>query len=821
MASTKPETSNKSKSILIVDDDGYFRQLMVEVLKPLGFNILEASTVKDGTKLAFDNDLALAVIDYRLPDGDGDAIISRLRESNNTVPIVFVSAGWCDPKTFKWLRNNLKVSLILQKPIQPELFIQQIDPLLPDHSSETTVVDPETTKRSQIEYYAQILLRFAGLDANVEETVSALEQISIEHSSATQQMAALMLELNENLRETEKSLKAGIPRRSTNDTSSGMKPTVSPKPITEINPIAHVGTNAKAKAEPKAEPVDDTDAVFGVFGGTGDQSHEVELLRQLRQLRRKLEVETQIQKAQVELRKDFPQEWSKLSESLKLFNSNPTIKERKVEAIHLAHRVRGSAGSLGLSRASACAGRIERLLRKLDSDAAVVTQEEQEIWSEVFRELLDGESGIESLEKVELGELRFNVGKVLVVTDHATMKEAIQKLSPFDDVDFVITTTVMDAMIKASSTHFDATIIDMGLVGKDIAFNLAKEIRSTMGNDAIPLLFIAPYHIERSELLFAGASVTLGLPVDQMKFEDGLSKLVEASKFKHPRILAVDDDVVLTKFIDTILTGQGLHVSVLNEPIRIMEVLDEVQPDVVLLDVSMPGLSGYDVCRMLREHQTWGTLPIIFLTADIDAQGRAAAFQAGGNEFLSKPVLSEELINRVNTQVERSRLQRGQTTLDELSGVLKKEVYSRRTRDAFTQAKSKQRNISVCLLSIDNYEELERHSPFAACSVVSSFGKLLRARLKAEVLRGRWGNGFALTLVDEEKKNVEDALKLLVGEFKQINFTDTSGARFDVAISWATASFPKDGGSFSEIIEKAESTLLAEVNRMRGVAVSS
>ncbi len=793
MASKEPDASTKSKSILFVDDDGFFRQFLAEALKPLGFNILEASTLKDGTKLAFDNDLALAVIDYKLPDGDGDKIISRLRESNSTVPIVYVSSGWCDPKTFKWLRNTLKVSLILQKPIQPELFLQQIEPLLT--GPDTKAVDPESIKRSQIEYYAQILLH-AGLNTSVDETVSELEQISIEHSTATAQMKALVLELNENLRETEKALKTGLGGKTSRNAFSG--------------------TNAKAKPD----AINDADAVYGIFSGTHDQSCDVELLRQLRQLHRKLEVETQIKKAQVELRKDFPQEWSKLSESIKQLRTEPTNKERKVEAIHLTHKVRGSAGSLGLTSASACAGRIQGLLGKLDSDAAVETPEEQNIWEEIMTELQGGESGIDSLENLEVAMSKFNVGKVLVVTDHATIKQPLQKLNPFAKIDFVMTTTVMDAMRKASSTHFDAAIIDVGLFGKNIAFNLAKEIRSTLRNDSIPLMFITSENIEPSELLFGGASVLLKSPIEQQNFEDALSKLLEAKAFNQPRILAVDDDVVLTKFIATILTEQGLHVSVLNEPIRIMEVLDEVQPDLVLLDVSMPGLSGYDVCRMLREHLTWATLPIIFLTADTDAQGRAAAFQAGGNEFLSKPILSEELVNRVNTQIERARFQKEQTSLDELSGVLKKEVYSRRTRDAFAQAKAEKRNISVCLLSIDSFEDLGRLGPFAECSVVAAFGKLLKTRLKAEVLRGRWGKGFALTLFDEEKTTIENMLTLLVNEFKQFDFTDASGAKFDVAISWAIASYPSDAESFLEAIEKAELKLLSAANRKSSVAIS-
>src|SRR6202043_2057431 len=104
----------------------------------------------------------------------------------------------------------------------------------------------------------------------------------------------------------------------------------------------------------------------------------------------------------------------------------------------------------------------------------------------------------------------------------------------------------------------------------------------------------------------------------------------EARQVRQPRILTVDDDVVLTTFLQNILGGEGMHVSALNEPIGIMECLENVKPDLVLLDVMMPGLSGYDVCRLLRAHQDWKALPVVFLTSKSDARGRAAAFEAGG-----------------------------------------------------------------------------------------------------------------------------------------------------------------------------------------------
>lgn len=79
-----------------------------------------------------------------------------------------------------------------------------------------------------------------------------------------------------------------------------------------------------------------------------------------------------------------------------------------------------------------------------------------------------------------------------------------------------------------------------------------------------------------------------------------------------------------------------------------LDALDQVSPDLVLLDVSMPGLSGYDVCRRLREKQSVCDLPVIFLSGLVSDEERLAGYEAGGDDYLTKPVVAEELRLKIN-----------------------------------------------------------------------------------------------------------------------------------------------------------------------------
>lgn len=91
-----------------------------------------------------------------------------------------------------------------------------------------------------------------------------------------------------------------------------------------------------------------------------------------------------------------------------------------------------------------------------------------------------------------------------------------------------------------------------------------------------------------------------------------------------------------------------------------LDALEKFTPDLVLLDVSMPGLSGYDVCRKLRENQAVCDLPVIFLSGLISDEERLAGYEAGGDDYLTKPVVVDELrlkINRaINHAAESKRL---------------------------------------------------------------------------------------------------------------------------------------------------------------------
>lgn len=126
-----------------------------------------------------------------------------------------------------------------------------------------------------------------------------------------------------------------------------------------------------------------------------------------------------------------------------------------------------------------------------------------------------------------------------------------------------------------------------------------------------------------------------------------------------PTILLVEDDDFAAEFAMELLSAD-YAVHRFDNGRSALDAFSTLEPDLVLLDVSMPGLSGYDVCRMLRTDLAVVDLPIIFLSGKVSKEDRLTGYEVGGDDYLTKPVVAEELLSKIrlaiNQHAEHQRL---------------------------------------------------------------------------------------------------------------------------------------------------------------------
>jgi len=121
-------------------------------------------------------------------------------------------------------------------------------------------------------------------------------------------------------------------------------------------------------------------------------------------------------------------------------------------------------------------------------------------------------------------------------------------------------------------------------------------------------------------------------------------------------ILIVDDDLNNLQVLSDTLMTQGYDVLGARSGAKALDFIENDPPDLVLLDVRMPEMDGYEVCKRLKADRRYAHLPVIFLSALQASEDRVRGFEAGGVDFISKPFQREEVLVRVNTHITLSRL---------------------------------------------------------------------------------------------------------------------------------------------------------------------
>jgi DNA-binding response OmpR family regulator len=126
------------------------------------------------------------------------------------------------------------------------------------------------------------------------------------------------------------------------------------------------------------------------------------------------------------------------------------------------------------------------------------------------------------------------------------------------------------------------------------------------------------------------------------------------------KVMVVDDDLDWLRTVPNLLQPWGMKITTLGDPQQFWDVLQSVQPDAIVLDIQMPEINGLELCQVLRSDPHWQRLPILFLSVSNDSVSQQAAFKAGADDYLCKPMMGSELAHRIRHRV--ARLQEITTT---------------------------------------------------------------------------------------------------------------------------------------------------------------
>src|SRR5207237_3894850 len=208
---------------------------------------------------------------------------------------------------------------------------------------------------------------------------------------------------------------------------------------------------------------------------------------------------------------------------------------------------------------------------------------------------------------------------------------------------------------------------------------------------------------------------------------------LEDAQLQGRRVLVVDDEPMVSRGLTSLLGRRGLAVTALNDPLRFWSVIDETKPNLILLDLEMPRLSGTELCRAVRNDRRWSELPVIFLSGHTDQASVQRIFAAGADDYVGKPFVPAELMMRIESRLTGVKARKAPVETDPLTG-LATAMKATELIDRFLRlARRKSDPYSIAVLQIDAFASLSTSFGRALTdSVLRGIGSLLPKSFRAE-----------------------------------------------------------------------------------------
>jgi len=338
----------------------------------------------------------------------------------------------------------------------------------------------------------------------------------------------------------------------------------------------------------------------------------------------------------------------------------------EAEELHLkVHNLTGSAGTFGMQVISDAARSIESRLAIILKTGKVPGENEwQTIGTDLVhlqqlaRNQLDTNAPV--LSSPSASKIRIHSSLVYIVEDDPeqcifigqVLHEAGYKTRLFTDIE-----KFRDVFTSADFERPAAVVMDMKFPDGDNAGALIIRELGLGNENNIPVLILSIRDDLEGRLiaLRAGASRYLTKPIDKKGLVESLDVITGRQPHQPYRVLLVDDDPLLLEAQAAVLNEAGMIVKTLSEPLRTIEATDDFSPDVIVLDVYMPGATGPELAAVLRERDSQLHIPILFLSSEADMTEQLLALNLGGDDFLVKPVQPDHLIAAVSVRARRAR----------------------------------------------------------------------------------------------------------------------------------------------------------------------
>ena len=285
---------------------------------------------------------------------------------------------------------------------------------------------------------------------------------------------------------------------------------------------------------------------------------------------------------------------------------------------------------------------------------------------------------------------------------------------------------------------------------------------------------------------------------------------------KRALLLVVDDEPSSVEILTESLRAH-YEVSTAGNGEQAIKICEGLKPDLVLLDIMMPGLDGYEVCRRLKSNPATSAIPVIFVTARFSVDDQIKGLEAGAVDFISKPAHELVVLARVRAHVALKRqvdYMREQTLTDPLTGVANRRSFDERLDTEWRRCRRNRAPIALIMIDIDRFKQYNDsygHVSGDRCLVQVSAAMKASVRRAADLFCRYGGEEFVCLLPETNLESALARAQEFVRSVERLRIAHANSANAEVVTvsCGAAALVPDSDFEAQELVRQADRQLYA------------
>ncbi|MBF7073308.1 response regulator [Glaciecola sp. MH2013] len=268
--------------------------------------------------------------------------------------------------------------------------------------------------------------------------------------------------------------------------------------------------------------------------------------------------------------------------------------------------------------------------------------------------------------------------------------------------------TIKAMPLKDNIRYLTEAVVTMNANAIDYALGLEYKLRATNAAELVSLLISQLRMYKFAEAANTIARLAINIEGD---FEQEMRSLQTSKPTNKPHLLVVDDDMTNLTVVLALLS-ETYRITLAKGGEEALKKLTTLRPDLILLDINMPGVDGYEVCRQVKSNPDTSDIPVIFITRAVGSDTEQKCFEMGAIDFITKPLVAEVVRARINTHtsLKAKTMQLEQKGLtDELTGVSNRRGFNLRLEEELLRSHRDKTELALLIIDIDKFKPFNDH----------------------------------------------------------------------------------------------------------------